>query len=256
MMKNGENILEETSSISSTVGNLPKTNPYSLSEEYFREFPSKIYQLIFDSSASTEQEDVLTTLRDDSLKSTQAFSVPTNYFDSFSHQLVKKIASTSEIELELQELAPSLLSLKKENPFKIPSNYFEKINIRKPKADAKVFVMFTSKKFFRYAAAACLVSVLYFSYLATTKVETNNVLATNINVDKTNNLSVEGMVSFLNEVDEVSNNTENEFTPEESNNMLVDLNQETITQVLSEIHEDEMKEFIELTGISDNDMTN
>ena len=35
MMKNGENILEETSSISTTVGNLPKTNPYFLSEEYF-----------------------------------------------------------------------------------------------------------------------------------------------------------------------------------------------------------------------------
>lgn len=64
------------------------------------------------------------------------------------------------------------------------------------------------------------------------------------------------MVSFLNEVHEVSNNTENEFTAEESNNMLVDLNQETIKQVLSEIHEDEMKEFIELTGISDNNITN
>jgi hypothetical protein len=255
-MKNGENILIETCSISSAVGNLPKTNPYSLSEEYFSEFPSKIYQLIFNSSASTEKEDVLTTLRDDSLKSTQAFSLPTNYFNSFSHHLVKKIASTSEIELELQELAPSLLSLKKENPFKIPANYFEQIKITKPKEKAKVVGMFTSKTFFRYAAAACFVSILYFSYFATNTALKENTLATTISVEKTNNLSDEGMVSFLNEVDEVSNNTENEFTAEESNNMLVDLNQETIKQVLSEIHEDEMKEFIELTGISDNNITN
>ena len=116
--------------------------------------------------------------------------------------------------------------------------------------------MLKSKNFFRYAAAACLISVLYFTYLTTNTVEKNDILATNINVEKTNGLSVEGMVSYLNEVDEVSDNTENEFTPEESNNLLVDLNQETIKQVLSEIHEDEMKEFIELTGISENNMTN
>jgi hypothetical protein len=195
-------------------------------------------------------------LRDDSLKFTQAFSIPTNYFESFSQQLVKKITNATETELELRELAPSLVSLRKENPFSVPLNYFEQINFKKPKATAKVFEMFKSKNLFRYAAAACIISILYFSYISTNTVEKNNALATNINVEKTNNLSVEGMVSYLNEVDEVSNNTENEFTLEESNNMLVDLNQETITQVLSEIHEDEMKEFIELTGISDNDMTN
>jgi hypothetical protein len=255
-MKNGHTILEETSSISTTVGNLPKTNPYSLNKEYFSEFPSNIFQLILVSSASREQEDMLLTLRDDSLKSTQGFSLPTNYFENFSHHLVKKIAEKSEIELELQELAPSLLSLKEENPFKIPANYFEQIKITKPKENAKVIKMFTSKTFFRYAAAACFVSILYFSYLATNTELKENTLATTINVEKTNNLSDEGMVSFLNEVDEVSNNSENEFTAEETNNMLVDLNQETITQVLSEIHEDEMKEFIELTGTSDNDMTN
>lgn len=255
-MKNGENILTETCSISSAVGNLPKTNPYSLSEEYFSEFPSKIYQLILVSSASIEQEDMLLTLRDDTLKSTQVFSLPTNYFESFSHHLVKKIAEISEIELELQELAPMLLSLKKENPFKIPANYFEQIKIINPKEKAKVAGMFTSKTFFRYAAAACFLSILYFSYLATNTALKENTLATTISVEKNNNLSDEGLVSFLNEVDEVSNNTENEFTAEESNNMLVDLNQETIEQVLSEIHEDEMKEFIELTGISDNNMTN
>jgi hypothetical protein len=48
------------------------------------------------------------------------FSLPENYFDSFSVRLFKKIAD----EDELKEY-PLLTSLSKTNPFTVPANYFE-----------------------------------------------------------------------------------------------------------------------------------
>jgi len=48
------------------------------------------------------------------------FSLPENYFDSFSKRLFKKIAA----ENELNEY-PLLTSLKNKNPFSVPAGYFE-----------------------------------------------------------------------------------------------------------------------------------
>ncbi|HXU28796.1 MAG TPA: hypothetical protein VN698_16320 [Bacteroidia bacterium] len=48
------------------------------------------------------------------------FSLPENYFDSFSSRLFKKIAD----ENELKEY-PLLVSLQKQNPFTVPADYFE-----------------------------------------------------------------------------------------------------------------------------------
>ena len=47
------------------------------------------------------------------------FSLPENYFDSFSSRLFKKIAG----EEELKDY-PLLTSLQKQNPFTVPANYF------------------------------------------------------------------------------------------------------------------------------------
>ena len=49
-----------------------------------------------------------------------SFSLPENYFDSFSSRLFKKIAE----EEELKDY-PLLVSLQKQNPFTIPAGYFD-----------------------------------------------------------------------------------------------------------------------------------
>ncbi|HTA62736.1 MAG TPA: hypothetical protein VK835_09785 [Bacteroidia bacterium] len=49
-----------------------------------------------------------------------SFSLPENYFDSFSSRLFKKIAE----EDELKDY-PTLVSLQKQNPFTVPADYFE-----------------------------------------------------------------------------------------------------------------------------------
>jgi hypothetical protein len=48
------------------------------------------------------------------------FSLPENYFDSFSSRLFKKIAENEELKDY-----PVLISLQKTNPFAVPVNYFE-----------------------------------------------------------------------------------------------------------------------------------
>ena len=48
------------------------------------------------------------------------FSLPENYFDSFSSKLFKKIAEDEELKNY-----PLLVSLQKQNPFAVPTDYFE-----------------------------------------------------------------------------------------------------------------------------------
>ena len=249
-MKNGDNILTETSSISSAVANLPKHIPFSIPETYFEKFPLQIWNLISEKSIHADDSEI--SLLIDARYAAQPFSLPDNYFESFNQQLVKKIAGTSEIDMELLEHAPSLVPLRNENPYNVPLNYFEQLDIKIESKKTKVVRMFNKSLIIRFAAAACTIGAFFVSYYSTNNVEREIASVSKIDVDKTDNLSLEGMFSYLNEVDEIPNGTENDFTVSESNNLLVDLNQETIKQVLSEIHEDEIQEFIELSGISDN----
>jgi hypothetical protein len=204
------------------------------------------------SDKSIHADDSKISLQIDVPRASQPFSLPDNYFETFSQQLVKKISGTSEIDMELLEHAPSLVPLRNENPYNVPLNYFEQLDIKIESKNTKVVRMFNKSLIIRFAAAACILGAFFVSYYSTSNVEREIASVTKVDVDKTNNLSLEGMFSYLNEVDEISNDTENDFTVSESNNLLVDLNQETIKQVLSEIHEDEIQEFIELSGISDN----
>jgi hypothetical protein len=249
-MKNGDNILTETHSISTAVANLPKHTPFSVPLTYFEKFPIKILNLISKKSIHTDDSEV--SLLIDSHRAAQPFSLPDNYFESFNQQLVKKIAGTSEIDMELLEHAPSLVPLRKENPYNLPLNYFEQLDIKIESKNTKVVRMFNKSMIIRFAAAACILGAFFISYYSTNNVEREIASVTKIDADATSNLTLEGMFSYLNEVDDNPNNTENELTISESNNLLVDLNQETIQQVLSEIHEEEIQEFIELSGISDN----
>ena len=254
-MKNGDNILTETNSISSAVGNLSKHPPFSIPERYFEQFPTEILNLI--STSSTPEVDLAIATLIDTRDAAQPFSLPDNYFETFTQQLIKRIAVASVIDLELQEHAPSLVSLRKQNPYNVPVNYFEQLEIKTHSKNTKVVQMFNKAVIMRFAAAACILGFIFISYFTTNNVQRDVASVTRIDSDTTSNLTLEGMFNYLNEVDEIPNSTENDLTLSESNNLLVDLNQETIKQVLSEIHEDEIQEFIELSGISDtNNMTN
>lgn len=249
-MKNGENIFKETYSISNAVGNLPKHTPFSIPETYFEKFPTEILDLI--AVTSTLGNDLEISALADVRNADQPFSLPENYFESFTQQLIKNITAASEIDLELQEHAPALVSLRKQNPYSVPLDYFEQLEIKTKSTETKVVRMFNKTVFMRFAAAACILGIIFVSYFSTNNVQREVASVTRTETDTTNNLTLEGMFSYLNEVDEIPNSTENELTISESNNLLVDLNQETIQQVLSEIHEEEIQEFIELSGISDN----
>ncbi len=225
-MNSSKTIFSETQAISQTVANLPTTNPFNLSTEYFELFPITLLRTI--------QKSELKTL-----------SIPENYFSSFPIKMLEKIKQ-EDVNLELEELAPSLVGMQKQNPFHVPENYFTSFHAIPKKEQAVTRSLFSYKKIIRYAAAACITGLLLMTYTIT-KNNSASQLAS-VQTSSASDLSLESIVGYLDEVDGIKDGNENDTPITAENNLLVDINQETISQVLQEIPENDIKQFIDQTG--------
>lgn len=212
-MKNEPTISSELSSISAAVANLPKNTPFYLPEGYFESFPTQIIESIHLHNAQEGQADQKLSITLD--REDNGFSVPGGYFEGFSAQLVEKIKETSQRE------------------------------------EAKVIGIFGPKYFLKYAAAASIAGIMLFSYLGMRDSEAPKPVASIHKTEATSDISLEGMVSYLEETEASSQTTEAELTSTETDNLLVDMDQETISQVLTELQENDIRNFIEESEISD-----
>lgn len=225
-MSSSKTILSETQAISQTVANLPITNPFTLSKEYFELFPITLLRTIQKSELKTQ-------------------STPENYFSRFPSKILEKIKQ-EDVNLELEELAPSLLGMQNQNPFHVPENYFSSFHATPKKEQAVIRSLFSYKQLIRYAVAACITGLLLITYTSN-KNNTANQLAS-AQTSSASDLSLESIVGYLDEVDVIKEGNENDTPITAENNLLVDINQETISQVLQEIPENEIKQFIDQTG--------
>jgi hypothetical protein len=92
------------------------------------------------------------------------YDVPAGYFDGLEKKLLQSALNKEQTaEEELETLSPLLSGLKKQTPYSVPAGYFEQLNHipaeQKTGAPAKVISM-TSRKWFRYAAAAVVIGVI------------------------------------------------------------------------------------------------
>ena len=212
-MKNEPNISSELSSISAAVANLPKNTPFYLPKGYFESFPTQIIETIHLRNDQDGQADQQLSITMN--REDNGFSVPGGYFEGFSAQLMEKIKETPQ------------------------------------KEEAKIIGIFGLKNILKYAVAACIAGTIFFSYLGIRDSEAQKQVASLHKTEAPSDLSMEGIVSYLEETEEPSQTTEAELTITETDNLLVDLDQETISQVLTELQENEIKNFIEESEISD-----
>lgn len=180
-MAQRDNILQELNDLGSTLGNQQELNVYQVPDGYFADFPEYMLKRIraLDAGNAAEEINYLSLFLSTHSK-TNPYSVPPGYFENVDVRISQIMGNTEELSVseELDTLSPLLGGLKKQLPYSIPEGYFENLSAssikEKSTPEAKV-VSIGSRKWFRYAAAAVIISfVTIGSFLFLNKKETIN----------------------------------------------------------------------------------
>jgi hypothetical protein len=177
------------------------------------------------------------------------FVAPKGYFDQFSNRILAKIEAQ---EPEIEELSPLLQSLKKENPFSVPPAYLQGFKVNVTPKEAKVIPLFNLKAVLKYAAAAAVVGIivtfatLFFSNQGKRSMASSTEEAV---------ISADAFDLFLSETASIEGQQTEAFE-EESQSLLVQMDAKMVSEILTEIPENEISTYIDLIKNEDPNLMN
>ena len=177
------------------------------------------------------------------------FVAPDGYFNQFSKRILSKI---DEQVTEKEELSPLLQSLKKENPFSVPPAYLQEFKVNVTPKEAKVIPLFNLKAVLKYEAAAAVIGII--ATFATLFFSSEKQVTIAKSTDEVA-ISADGYALFLNETASIEEDHD-EAPMEDAQSLLVQMDANTVTQILSEIPENEISNYIDLTFSEDLNMMN
>jgi hypothetical protein len=157
-MPQSNNILEELVALGSSLATQDVPNAYTVPVGYFENLAMEVMNKIRSNQANHALvEDFVSPLLN-TISRQMPYSVPAGYFEQLPENILASVQQVNEqsVSEELQQLSPLLSSIDKRTPYVVPDGYFDKI-INKP---AKV-VSLSSRKWFRYAAAAIITGVIF-----------------------------------------------------------------------------------------------
>ena len=242
-MNPAQTILLEIQAISPAVANLPKTNPFSVPDGYFATSLIEIMELVKEDLIADENQHENTVLP--IFDKTNEFSIPNEYFENFSNSLLDKIRLSQSVDDELKEIAPTLIHLRSENPFYVPEGYFLSNSFVSPQKKSRLTPVFQMRKLLRYAAAACIIGLALFSLMRVKIDFYNPDIAIKLNSQQTEELSIADMSVYLEQMDSIGHDSDTDFSNGDESNLLVDLDKQTIQEVLNEIPDKGIMAFIE-----------
>lgn len=155
-MTQRDNILQELNGLQSSLATLPPRNVYTVPEGYFDNLAATVLDRI------RVQENETSSPLLSSLSKQMPYTVPQGYFEELGEKMLQAVREShnpQSAKEELESLSPLLSSLKKEMPYSVPQGYFENLET-KPAATRAKLVSFSSRKWFRYAAAAVTVGIV------------------------------------------------------------------------------------------------
>jgi hypothetical protein len=176
---------------------------------------------------------------------------PTAYFKHFSSNILQKIKET-----EQEPSLDFLKDIKKESSFHIPEGYFDAFEATVLNKNVKSGKLIPFKTFLRYATAACLIGII----ITLVKVNLKGDDAMNAEFvviqENSNNISLDAFDSYLNEgaVSGIPEYVHDEV--DEQVNVLVEINKETIQEILQEIPENDISFYLDQDGFDDTIMMN
>lgn len=152
-------ILQELNELESSLAKMEPTQQFQVPEGYFENFAHSVMDRI-------RAEEYETSGFLEGLPKQHPYKTPQGYFDGLEQRLMQFIrehADYQDVRSELESLSPLLGNLKKETPYSVPQGYFETLDIDKNKEieTAKVVSINRSKtRWLKYAAAAVVTGII------------------------------------------------------------------------------------------------
>jgi hypothetical protein len=260
------NAVEELSYLSPVLSSFSKQMPFSVPQDYFEGLAEKAIQAVRESNDYLQKESFGQTAKEEmetlspllsGLNKEMPYSIPQGYFESLAENQLQSIDENNNnlsAKEELATLSPLLSGLKKEMPYSIPQGYFESLteNISKQenKPAAKV-ISLTSRKWFRYAAAAVVIGIISmtgFMLIGGEKEPGGKALAKlTSDVKKMNDTQKDKLIDFI----------DAGMSGDETAQISTDNKSDEVKNLLQGISADELKDFEEQTeDLGDVLMTN
>jgi RecG-like helicase len=180
-MQRATTIQQELNEISNIVAGIPFVPTYTIPAQYFASLP-----LFITAKANKDN----------------TFIVPAHYFENLSNNIMERIKLE---ETDEDNLPPIFSTFKKENVYQAPANYFAN-TITVPKEEAKIIVMPKRNKmaWVKYAAAACVISIVLFTaytFMGKKSTTHNDVVinGTNVTFKQIQQINVDAAIDSLND---------------------------------------------------------
>jgi hypothetical protein len=259
-MTQRDNILQELNEMGSQLVNAGSENIYAVPAGYFEGLVAQVMSRIKAMEAANAADELAHLSPVVSKLSKQLpYAVPVGYFDTLAENMMQSVRESSDYQTvteETEAISPLLASLKKETPFTVPQGYFENIALgsatKESKQEAKV-ISLTSRKWFRYAAAAVVAGIIFMAGLLI--IDNNNEKVTGAktlakvskDVKKLSETQKDDLIDFL----------DAGMSGTETAEINTTNRSKEIQQLLQDVSEEELKSFREQTeDIEDVLMTN
>ena len=162
-MTNRNDILNELNGLESSLAKVSAENIYSAPAGYFEGLADQVLNRIKALEASTAKEELEILSPILATSKGNPFTVPVGYFENLSERVMANINAEIGYQTsaeEIESISPLLSSISKKIPYSVPAGYFENLApaIEK-KVEARV-ISITSRRWFRLAAAACIIGVI------------------------------------------------------------------------------------------------
>jgi hypothetical protein len=236
-MNSDQTILSELQTISPAVANLPKTNPFSVPLDYFETNISNTINRINNEKHINDENKSLNHIL-------------------LIEKKMQKIRTAQSVNDELSEIAPSLISLRTNNQYTVPKGYFYTTVIALPSRKNRLAKVFQMKKILRYAAAACIIGLIGFLSVFIKVENSAPLVAGALNNQQAEEISLHEMVVYLEQMEGIDHDIDAALSNEDESTLLVDLDKETIKELLVGIPDKGIQEFIENEGITLEKATN
>ncbi len=245
-MNTRDNILQELQELQSMLTTTVPQNTYAVPAGYFERLAEQVLNRIKALETQNDFDElnlISPTLAN--LSKSMPYRVPQGYFEGLPEKMLGVIQENNQLSAkeELESISPLLSGLKKEMPFSVPKDYFENTIQSPAKPEVKI-VSITSRKWFRYAAAAVVVGVIAMAGL---------LITNNNNIDPTTNshawvkksikkVSTDKLDQFIQLVDE-DKSVENAVATADKNKQ--------IKELVKDIPDSEIQNFLNDTEVLD-----
>ena len=183
------------------------------------------------------------------LPKSSPFTVPENYFLDFAGGIVAQIKAQETVN---EELSPLLASLKNDNPFSTPPGYLDQFKVNIDQKNTKVVRLFSLNTVLKYAVAASIVGIIATFVTLFNNKEQAGQLAKSFEVTK---ISSDAFAEYLTENESIEEeDSETAYT--NSPSLLVQMDAKLVTEILTEIPENEISMYMDLIKNEDPNLMN